>query len=74
MERKLHDARGIHRGAMTGPPVVFRGEIYPGWNNYARDKILLLDAYRPEGIPSSPDWVQVLENLNNPNIAERGAR
>lgn len=51
LERKLYDARGVYRGEMTGPV----------WDDYARDKVLLLDAYRPERIPSSQDWVLVLE-------------
>lgn len=51
LERELYDARGVYRGELSGA----------GWENYGRDKILLLDAYRPEVLPSPEDWVLVLE-------------
>jgi hypothetical protein len=31
------------------------------WDSFARDKRLLLDAYRPERFPVPGDWVPVLE-------------
>jgi hypothetical protein len=51
LERKLYDARGVYRGEPSGT----------GWDNFGRDDILFLDAYRPEILPSPQDWVLVLE-------------
>jgi len=46
------DANGVFRGKMNSP----------GWDDYGRkDKIALLDAYRPERMPYPRDWVLVLE-------------
>lgn len=51
LERKLYDARGGYRGELRGP----------GWDDFGKDKIILLDAYRPEKLPIPQDWVLVLE-------------
>ncbi|MBI4166969.1 MAG: hypothetical protein HY508_14680 [Acidobacteria bacterium] len=63
LERKLYDARGVYRGEMKGS----RQEIYDAfmgvssWDEFGREKIILLDAYRPERSPYPRDWVLVLE-------------
>lgn len=51
IERKLYDARGGYRGEMKGP----------GWDTFGREKIILLDGYRPSRLPTPQDWVLVLE-------------
>jgi hypothetical protein len=51
LERKLYDSAGGYRGEMVGP----------GWNDFGRNKVILLDSYRPEKLPFSQDWVQLLE-------------
>jgi hypothetical protein len=51
LQRKLYDARGRYRGELGGP----------GWEEFGRDKTILLDAYRPERFPSAQDWVLVME-------------
>lgn len=51
LERRLYDARGVYRGELRGP----------GWDDFGKDKIILLDAYRPEKLPIAQDWVLVLE-------------
>jgi hypothetical protein len=51
LERKLYDARGGYRGEMTGP----------GWDDLAKEKIILLDAYRPKRLPMPQDWVLLLD-------------
>ena len=51
LERRLYDAQGGYRGELSGP----------GWNDFGKDKIILLDAYRPERLPCGQDWVLVLE-------------
>ena len=51
LNRKLYDARGEYRGELSGP----------GWDEYGRNKTILLNAYRPERLPSNQDWVLVLE-------------
>ena len=52
LEKKLYDARGIYRGTLTGK----------GWDDFGKEKILLLDAYQPDPLPMPQDWVLVLEN------------
>jgi hypothetical protein len=52
LEKKLYDARGIYRGALTGK----------GWDDFGKQKILLLDAYQPDPLPMPQDWILVLEN------------
>ena len=51
LNRKLVDARGVHRGELRGP----------GWDDWGRNKAILLSAYRPERFPTNQDWVLVLE-------------
>ena len=53
LEKKLYDARGGYRGELSGP----------GWDDFGKDTIILLDAYRPERLPSPQDWVLVLERV-----------
>ena len=49
IENKLHDARGGYRGEESGLRL-------PG------NKLILLDAYRPEILPYGRDWLLVLES------------
>lgn len=51
LQKKLYDARGNYRGELSGP----------GWDDFGRNKHLLLDAYRPERLPFPQDFVLVLE-------------
>lgn len=51
LNRNLVDARGTHRGELSGP----------GWDDWGRNKALLLNAYRPERFPTNQDWVLVLD-------------
>ena len=51
LETKLYDAKGSYRGQLGSP----------GWE-FQKNKIILLDAYRPERLPIPQDWVLVLEN------------
>lgn len=64
LERKLYDARGQYRGELTGEGLGPGPSSDPksGWSSYAREKIILLDSYRPEQLPTAGDWVLVLEN------------
>ena len=66
LERKLYDARGGYRGAMTGPGLDLGPSVhldFTGWGNFGKEKIILLDAYRPSRLPAAQDWVLVLETL-----------
>jgi hypothetical protein len=52
LQRKLIDAQGKYRGELTGP----------GWEDFGENKGILLDAYRPERLPTNrSDWILVLE-------------
>ena len=55
LERRLYDARGEYRGELSGP----------GWDEWGRDKAILLNEYRPAGFPTTEDWVLVLESPNS---------
>ncbi len=52
LEKKLYDARGMYRGELTGTP----------WDDFGKEKVLLLDAYQPAPLPMPQDWILVLEN------------
>lgn len=57
LERRLYDAAGRYRGELSGPGV----EGFVSWDDYGNDKHLLLDAYRPEVVPTPGDWILVLD-------------
>jgi len=63
LDRKLVDARGQLRGELIGAGAKVRGGEY-GWDNYARQKDILLDAYRPPSAPTPGDMILVLETTN----------
>ena len=64
LERKLYDAQGHYRGEMTGPGLGLGPTLDAegGWGNFGREKIILLDSYRPDRLPTPGDWLLVLEN------------
>jgi hypothetical protein len=64
LERDLYDARGTYRGRISGPGLKQQWLPSVAWDDYARDKHLLLDAYRPELPPTAGDWVLVLDALH----------
>jgi Protein of unknown function (DUF4038)/Domain of unknown function (DUF5060) len=51
LDKKLYDARGIYRGTLAGK----------GWDDFGKEKVILLDAYQPAPLPMPQDWVLVLE-------------
>jgi hypothetical protein len=53
LERKLYDARGDYRGELTGPLGTALGD-------YAVEKDILMDSYRPPAFPALSDWLLVL--------------
>jgi hypothetical protein len=57
LERKLYDARGVYKGEMTAD-----GLGDSDWDTFGREKIILLDAWRPNRLPTAQDWVLVLEH------------
>ena len=52
LEKKLYDARGGYRGELKGP----------GWDDFGKEKAILLGAYLPDPLPMPQDWIIVLEN------------
>ena len=60
--RSLSDAKGMHRGDLVGSGMTIGNYNIPGWSELGREKFILLDAYRPDRMPMSGDWVLVLEN------------
>jgi hypothetical protein len=62
LDRELYDARGVYRGAMTVPGLPQMAEQgISSWGDLGREKIILLDAYRPDRVPYGRDWILVLE-------------
>ncbi|MBI4165639.1 MAG: DUF4038 domain-containing protein, partial [Acidobacteria bacterium] len=53
LERKLYDARGGYRGELSGPE----------WDDFAREKVILLDAYKPPNFLIRQDSLLVLERM-----------
>ncbi len=51
LEKKLYDAQGRYRGELKGYP----------WDDFGKEKALLLDAYLPPPLPMPQDWLLVLE-------------
>lgn len=62
--RQLYDAEGGHRGNLAGPPREIWFDQGPGWDDFGRERNLLLDAYRPEITPAAGDWLLILETKN----------
>jgi hypothetical protein len=61
LQRELCDAQGMHRVDLAGAGMSIGSFKVPGWEDFGRAKIILLDAYRPEKLPTSGDWLLVLE-------------
>ena len=51
LDKKLVDARGVYRGTLAGKY----------WDDFGKEKAILLDAYQPPPLPMPQDWVLVLE-------------
>lgn len=67
-KRRLYDATGEYRGTLTGP-AGRDGMPHQGitrWDDYGKEKYLLLDAYRPEAPLTRGDWVLVLDTKTAP--------
>jgi hypothetical protein len=59
---KLYDARGGYRGELSGLKLPEMGEPETSsWHDFGKNKLILLDAYRPERSPYGRDWILVLE-------------
>jgi hypothetical protein len=62
LESKLYDARGGYRGELSGLKLPEMGEPETSsWHDFGKNKLILLDAYRPERSPYGRDWILVLE-------------
>lgn len=64
LERELYDAKGLHRGRLSGASHPIRRE-FAGWDGFGQKKHILLNAYRPERLPASGDWVLILGAVNS---------
>jgi hypothetical protein len=62
LERKVYDARGTYRGELRGQGLPHMEEYgMSSWDDFGREKILLLDAYKLDRLPYGRDWILVLE-------------
>jgi hypothetical protein len=78
VQRRLIDAEGRNRGELKGSDesdvrrLITWLDAKP-WDEYARTTTVLLDSYRPEEMPTSGDWVLILETPQanvNPRVEE----
>jgi hypothetical protein len=69
LERRLYDANGKFRGELSGSGMHLHGSDIAGWDDYAKDKHILLDSYLPENLPTLGDWVLVLD-ANSSRLGE----
>lgn len=60
LPHKIYDAKGNHRGDLVGLPLAGPFKI-SSWDDFRRNKHILLDAYRPERLPTPGEWLLVLE-------------
>jgi hypothetical protein len=70
LPRKIYDAKGNHRGDLVGPPLDGPLKI-SSWDDFGRDKHILLDAYRPERLPTPGEWLLVLETRDATQTQQR---
>jgi hypothetical protein len=62
LDRHLYDARGIYRGLVSGGGLPWLDAAgISSWSDFGRERIVLLDAYRPDRLPYGRDWILVLE-------------
>jgi len=71
LQRQLYDAKGEHRGDLVGSGMTVGAIKVSGWEDFGRDKHILLDAYRPERLPASGDWLLVLDATQERSHATR---
>jgi hypothetical protein len=75
LERSLHDANGTDRGRLSGGGLPLLASFgLTSWDDFGREKILLLDAYRPASLPYGRDWVLVLDATQGKALRDRGTR
>jgi hypothetical protein len=84
IRRRLYDAAGRYRGELSdpgGPGIPGEGKALE-WSRYGRSPQVLLDAYLPDVVPTSGDWLLVLDaserpsessSNSQPHTATRGA-
>jgi hypothetical protein len=62
LDTRLYDARGGYRGELRGRETpTLKALGISSWSDFGKEKIALLNAYRPERLPYGRDWVLVLE-------------
>jgi len=70
LQRSVYDAKGVHRGDLTGPGATDGADKLPDWDSFGRDKYMLLGAYRPARLPTVGDWVLVLDARASPQAVQ----
>ena len=60
LQRSLYDAKDRYRGELLGGSTMIDSLRVPPWDDLGRVKHILLDAYRPDRLPTTGDWVLVL--------------
>jgi hypothetical protein len=62
LDRALVDARGMYRGELKGPSSPLLKELdMTSWDDFGKERIVLIDAYRPDRLPYGRDWILVLD-------------
>ena len=60
LQRSLYYAKDRYRGELLGGSTMIDSLRVPPWDDLGRVKHILLDAYRPDRLPTTGDWVLVL--------------
>jgi hypothetical protein len=71
LERRLYDHLGTFRGEFNIPGIPEMEEMgFSGWKDYGKQKLILLDEYRPPRLPFPQDWVLVLAAEQARHVAD----
>jgi hypothetical protein len=61
LQRSLYDEAGGFRGCISGPGMIIGSLKAPSWDSLGHDNHRLLDAFRPDRLPTTGDWLLVLD-------------
>jgi hypothetical protein len=52
----------MYRGELKGPSSPLLKELdMTSWDDFGKERIVLIDAYRPDRLPYGRDWILVLD-------------
>jgi hypothetical protein len=64
-DRRLYDYSGTFRGELNTPGIPeWERAGFPAWRDYGKEKVILLDSYRPPSLLFPQDWVLIMQAQN----------